>query len=167
MRSMRFAGIALCLLVVTPVWAAAQSPSPEPGADAEAERVIELTTGLALGYSQGDAAVFEMAVQPGETILFRITNTAPFAHNFYIGTDEELTAPGAATADGVPAWSRGLRELEWTVPDDVSALRFGCTVTGHYPLMSGSFSVAAPGTTGAPSSPDAMAALVASASPPP
>jgi azurin len=29
------------------------------------------------------------------------------------------------------------------VPDDVSGLKFGCTVPGHYSLMQGTFSVAA------------------------
>ena len=165
MRSTILTAAAVCLLVMTPDWAAAQSPSPALPTETGAGRVIELTTGLALGYAQGDKPVFDMVVQPGETIVFRINNTAPFAHNFYIGTDEELSEPGATTPAGIPAWSRGLRELEWSVPDNVAALRFGCTVAGHYPLMRGSFSVTAPRGPELPDSTDAMASPMASASP--
>jgi azurin len=73
-------------------------------------------------------------------VIFRIDNTAGFAHNFYIGDDSELSAPAATTDTGLPDWDGGVMELEWIVPDDISDLKFGCTVPGHYPLMQGTFS---------------------------
>jgi hypothetical protein len=42
-----------------------------------------------------------------------------------------------------------VRELAWTVPEDISALKFGCTVPGHYVLMQGCFSEARVGPEGA------------------
>lgn len=74
---------------------------------------------------------------PGETVLFRIDKTAGSEHNFYIGTEEELADPDAVTPVGIPTWFSGVRELAWTVPDDISGLRFGCTVPGHIFTESG------------------------------
>ena len=79
---------------------------------------------------------------PGETVIFRIDNTAGFDHNFYIGTDAELNVPNATTATGIPMWQSGVQELTWVVPADISGLKFGCTVPGHYALMQGTFSLA-------------------------
>ena len=78
---------------------------------------------------------------PGETVIFRINNTAGFAHNFWIGPDSELQVPGGQTDVGLPEWSSGVQELEWVVPEDVSELRFACTVPGHYYTMQGDFVV--------------------------
>jgi uncharacterized cupredoxin-like copper-binding protein len=85
----------------------------------------------------------DIPVTPGETVLFRIDNTAGFDHNFYIGTDAELMVPSATTPTGIPTWQSGVQELTWVVPADISGLKFGCTVPGHYSLMQGTFSVAA------------------------
>ena len=44
---------------------------------------------------------------------------------------------------GIPEWSDAeAKELMWVVPDDITGLKFGCTVPGHYTLMQGTFSVA-------------------------
>ena len=48
-----------------------------------------------------------------------------------------MTAAGKGKAK-----SPGTQEFTWTVPDDVTGIKFGCTVPGHYQLMNGTFSVA-------------------------
>jgi uncharacterized cupredoxin-like copper-binding protein len=96
-----------------------------------------------LRFKQDGREVSDIAVTPGETITFRIDNTANFSHNFYIGTDEQLSVPNGTTDVGIPQWSEGVQEVTWTVPDDIEGLKFGCTVPGHYPAgMQGTFSLA-------------------------
>jgi uncharacterized cupredoxin-like copper-binding protein len=112
----------------------------EPVAGAE-PRVIELEADAALRFTQGGEPLPEIAVTPGETVLFRIDNTANFAHNFWIGTDEELVVVNGTTDVGIPDWDSGVQELEWVVPDDLTGLRFACTVPGHYALMQGDFTL--------------------------
>jgi uncharacterized cupredoxin-like copper-binding protein len=106
-------------------------------------RVIELELDGALQIKQNGQKVTDIPVTPGETITFKLTNTAGYAHNFWIGTDQELSVPNAKTAAGVPDWSSGVQEFTWVVPDDISGLKYGCTVPGHYSLMQGTFSPAA------------------------
>ena len=124
---------------------AAGSAAPgEPVAPSGEARVIDLVANGALQFT--DAAgtqVRDIPVTPGETITFRIDNTAGFDHNFYIGTDEQLIAPAATTEVGIPTWQTGVQELTWVVPADITGLKFGCTVPGHYALMQGTFSAAA------------------------
>ncbi len=126
---------------VAPV-AARSDPSAAGAAHGESVRVIELEADAALRFMQDGEQIQDIPVVPGETVVFRIDNTASFDHSFYIGTDEELRVMGASTAVGVSDWSTGIRELEWTVPDDISGLKFGCTVPGHYYTMQGTFSEA-------------------------
>lgn len=104
-------------------------------------RVIELEADAALRFLQDGEPVAEVPVTPGETVVFRIDNTAGFAHNFWIGSDDELAVPNGATDVGIPDWDSGVQELEWVVPDDLTGLRFACTVPGHYALMQGDFAV--------------------------
>jgi hypothetical protein len=126
-----------------PAVTAAQPPTPRPpSAVVPSARVIELEMTAALQFLQDGEQVRDIPVVPGETVLFRIRNRAGFDHSFYIGTDEELSVPNATTDIGIPVWSRGVRKLTWTVPDDITGLRFGCTVPGHYPFEQGTFSEA-------------------------
>jgi hypothetical protein len=107
-------------------------------------RVIDLVATAALQFTTPDGTqVTDIPVTPGETITFRIDNTAGFDHNFYIGTDAELSVPNATTPTGIPSWMSGVQELTWVVPADISGLKYGCTVPGHYTLMQGTFSPAA------------------------
>lgn len=130
------------------------SMAPEPSAEPEDSmapgssveppsgeaRVIDLLADSALRFTDGDGQpVPTIEVTPGETVIFRIDNTAGFEHNFWIGTDDELAVPNGTTDVGIPVWSTGVQELEWVVPDDVSGLKFGCTVPGHYNTMQGTF----------------------------
>jgi uncharacterized cupredoxin-like copper-binding protein len=104
-------------------------------------RVIELEAEGANRFLQDGEQIRNIDVTPGETVLFRVTNTGGFPHNFYIGTDEELQVMGGTTATGLPDWETGVQELEWVVPEDISAIRFACTVPGHYYTMQGDFTI--------------------------
>ncbi len=123
------------------------APAAESGAPvvpAGEARVIELVATGALQFTDpAGNQVRDIPVTPGETVTFRIDNTAGFDHNFYIGTDEQLIVPSATTDVGIPTWQTGVQELTWVVPADITGLKFGCTVPGHYALMQGTFSVAA------------------------
>lgn len=87
----------------------------------------------------------QIAVTPGEIVVFGVHNSAGFEHNFYIGSESELEEPEGTTDVGIPTWSTGVRSLEWAVPDDVSTLLFGCTVPGHYALQHGTLTLTPPG----------------------
>lgn len=115
--------------------------SAEPTAPTGEGRVIEFQADETLRYLQEGEPMLEIAVTPGESVVFRIDNTAGFAHNFYIGADEELSLLNGLTDVGIPDWETGVQELEWVVPEDISNLRFACTVPGHYILMQGDFVV--------------------------
>ncbi len=124
----------------TEVAAPEQSAGPALAASGE-PRVIELEADAALRFLQNGEQIRDIPVTPGETVIFRITNTAGFGHDFYIGSDSELSVPGGSTDVGLPEWSSGVQELEWTVPDDITGLRFACTVPGHYYTMQGDFTL--------------------------
>jgi uncharacterized cupredoxin-like copper-binding protein len=119
--------------------APATSGPVEPG---EA-RVIDIIATAALQFTTPSGEQLrDIPVTPGETVTFRVDNQAGFDHNFYIGTDEQLMTPSATTDVGIPPWQSGVQELTWVVPADITGLKFGCTVPGHYALMQGTFSVA-------------------------
>ena len=98
-------------------------------------RIVDLEADASLRFTRDGEQIFDILVVPGETVVFRIDNTAGFAHNFYIGTDAELMVADAETEVGIPEWGRGTRELVWSVPDDIAGLRFGSTVPGFYHTM--------------------------------
>ena len=119
--------------------ASAPASSQEPGG-----RVIELELDGALQIKQNGQKVTDIPVTPGETIIFKLTNTAGYAHNFWIGTDQQLMTNQVEGLPGMPDWSDAEpKEFTWVVPDDITGLKYGCTVPGHYSLMQGTFSVAA------------------------
>jgi hypothetical protein len=120
---------------------AARAPGPPaeaitPGT-ADAPRVIQVKATNSLQFTDAEGAQLgQVAVVPGETVTIEVENTAGFDHNFYIGTDEELSVPNAQTDVGIPAWTEGIQTVTWTVPEG-DGLRFGCTVPGHYGTMNG------------------------------
>jgi plastocyanin len=121
-------------------------PVPSPGHEpvesmAPEARVVELEMNAALQILQDGAPITEIPVTIGETITFRITNTAGYAHNFWIGTDQQLMSNQTEGLPGIPDYSEGTQEFTWTVPDNVAELMYGCTVPGHYQLMKGTFAV--------------------------
>jgi hypothetical protein len=127
-----------------PSEAGSATPTGEPSSPAPSEpteaRVIELEATNAIRFVQDGAQLTDIPVRPGETVRFRVDNTAGFPHNFMIGTDAQLSS-AASGLPGIPDWSQGVQELEWTVAADIGGLKFGCTVPGHYSLMQGTFSV--------------------------
>jgi uncharacterized cupredoxin-like copper-binding protein len=106
-------------------------------------RVIELHATADLHFTTPDGTVVsDIPVTPGETVQFQVDNVAGFTHDFMIGTDAELSVANATTDTGIAPWESGVQELTWTVPADISGLKFGCTIPGHYTTMQGTFSVA-------------------------
>jgi len=86
--------------------------------------------------------VTAITVQKGQTYHFRITNTAGFVHNFYIGTVSDLQAANLANLTGVGDFSSGTREFDYTFSDTSAPLGFGCMVPGHYQAgMKGTFTI--------------------------
>ena len=71
-------------------------------------------------------------------MTFKITNTAGFSHDFYIGPPDKLSGNDVTGLQGIPAFDSGTQELTYTVPADVTNLEFACTLPGHYPSMHGS-----------------------------
>mgnify|MGYP003343922789 FL=1 len=117
--------------------APAESSAPSTGA-----RTIELELTGALEIKENGAKVADIPVTPGETIHFTLNNSAGYAHNFWIGPDQALMSGQVTGLAGVPEWSSGVQAFDWTVPADITGLKFGCTMPGHYTLMQGTFSVA-------------------------
>jgi uncharacterized cupredoxin-like copper-binding protein len=141
------AGIAImclvsCATVAAPDTATEPSVATSPGARLTQPRTIELQLTSTLQISEDGQQVGDIAVTPGETIHFVITNAAGFDHDFYIGTDERLASGRVDALAGVPTWSSDdPQEFDWLVPQGSGDLKFGCTLRGHYPTMQGAFSV--------------------------
>jgi uncharacterized cupredoxin-like copper-binding protein len=140
------AGPAASVPAGTPAPASA-APSASPIAQGSTEpvagRVIELELNGSLQILSGGAQIKDIPVTPGETIVFKITNTAGFPHNFWIGPDMSLMSNQTTGLVGIPDWTDNApKELTWVVPADPTAVKFGCTFPGHYMLMNGTFSVA-------------------------
>jgi hypothetical protein len=116
------------------------SPDADSGIGTGPSRVIEIEATATLQFvDESGGLLKEIGVTPGETVLFRVHNTADFDHTFYIGSESTLREPQGTTDVGIGTWYSGVRELEWTMPDDVSGSMFGCTVPGHYSVMHGMF----------------------------
>jgi len=113
-------------------------PVPSPGA----ARTIELQLTSALQIQQDGVQVTDIPVTPGETITFKVTNTAGYSHNLYVGPESALESSQVTGLPGIPDFAEGTQAFTWIVPADVSGLRFGCTVPGHYSMMNGTFSIA-------------------------
>lgn len=118
-------------------------PAGPAASDAAEGTVVEIQATNQLSFTTPDGErITDIPVTPGGTVTFRVDNVAGFDHNFHIGTDAELSVPGNDDLPGIPTWSSGVQELVWDVPDDITGLKFGCTVPGHYATMQGTFSAA-------------------------
>ena len=113
---------------------ASPAASMEPGAG----RVIELEL-AEFAITQAGQPVDGLDVIVGETVTFRITNPTTIEHNFAIGPKINMITNNVDALPSVPTFAEGVRELTWTVPENIDELRFGCTVLGHYAYMNGSF----------------------------
>jgi uncharacterized cupredoxin-like copper-binding protein/mono/diheme cytochrome c family protein len=132
---------------------------PVAGGTPEEPRVIQLDATATLDFTDPDGNVVpQIAVVPGETIVFEIDNVADFDHNFWIGPASEVSVPNNETLVGAPTWQSGVETVEWTVPsaEELAAgLQFACTVPGHYAAgMFGDFVVAEGGGAAAPTEAD-------------
>lgn len=144
MSSPRHLVILGATLALTAVIAACSTPAPAPTSAAptvavDADHVIQLELTADLKIKQDGQQVSTIPVKAGETYTFEVTNTAGFDHDFFIGSDADLSA-GAQGMPGIQAWSGGQRDFQYTF-DGPGPLAFGCTIPGHYALMKGSFDI--------------------------
>ncbi len=113
------------VLTLASPWAAARPRHPVatsavPTVAVDASHVIDLELTADLKIKQNGQQVSTIPVVQGETYTFRISNTAGFDHDFFIGSDADLSA-GASGLPGIPAWSeRHARvpvHIRWTWTD--------------------------------------------------
>ena len=116
------------------------SPAGSPGASGAAGTTVEVEETADLQIKQNGQKITQLAVRKGETYTFRVTNTANFAHNFYIGTQQDLQGDNRANLKGVPDFNSGTQEFKYTVPES-GTLQFACTVAGHYGTMHGDLNI--------------------------
>ena len=132
---------ALCLAIAL---GACSTPEPSatsavPTVAVDASHVIDLELTGDLKIKQNGQQISTIPVVQGETYTFRVANTAGFDHDFLIGSDADLSA-GTAGLPGIPAWSSGTREFQYTF-GSAGPLAFGCTIPGHYSQMKGTFEI--------------------------
>ncbi|MBB3140303.1 cupredoxin domain-containing protein [Halomonas organivorans] len=109
----------------------------------------------------------KLAIAPGETVKFEITNSGTLEHEFVIGDNDEQAAHremmrdmasggghdmsadhhggGHDDAGNMPAVTIPPGEtatLVWTAPHDVEEVEFACNIPGHYEAgMSGDIQI--------------------------
>ena len=118
---------------------AASATPAAPTVAVDADHVIDLELTADLKIKQDGQQVTSIPVKQGETYTFRVDNTAGFDHDFFIGSDADLSA-GKEGLPGIQAWSKGVREFQYTF-DSPGPLAFGCAIPGHYALMKGTFDI--------------------------
>jgi mono/diheme cytochrome c family protein/uncharacterized cupredoxin-like copper-binding protein len=130
---------------------ASEAPVASPGT-ADSPRVIklDLTGQLTITDPSGTQAS-SIAVVPGETVKFEVTNTAGFDHNFWVGAPSQLASGNTTGAVGVQAFGSGTQTVTWTVPANATAgeFQFACILPGHYQTMHGNLNVVASGGSAA------------------
>lgn len=116
------------------------SMSAAPSASG-AGNVIQLTETADLRITDASGnAVTSIDVQKGQTYTFQISNTAGFAHDFYIGTPDDLKAGNTGNLKGLAQFVSGTQSFTYTF-DSAGPLGFGCTLPGHYQSMNGLFNI--------------------------
>jgi uncharacterized cupredoxin-like copper-binding protein len=139
---------------VTPATSPSPSPSGSPAASPSASatggatasaggspgtgNVFELEETADLQIKQAGQKVTQLQVKAGQAYTFRITNSANFAHDFYIGTAQDLQSRNTQNLKGIPEFNSETKEFEYTFATSGS-LQFACTVPGHYTTMHGDF----------------------------
>jgi uncharacterized cupredoxin-like copper-binding protein len=127
----------------SPSGSPAGSPGGSPGASATAgaANTIELVETEALEIQQDGQKVTAIPLKQGETYTFRINNpSTALQHNFWIGTDAELQANQTGNMEGVPDFTNGTQEFQYTASEP-GPLKFGCTVPGHLQFMQGDIQI--------------------------
>jgi uncharacterized cupredoxin-like copper-binding protein len=116
------------------------APSGPPAASTSPGTTIELQETENLELLQNGQPVTQLRVKLGDTIIFKVNNSADFVHDFYIGPADKLAKDQTASLQGIPDF-QGTHELVYTVNADTANLQFGCPLEGHYPTMHGIFVV--------------------------
>jgi len=120
--------------------AALGSPSASAGQTGASFDLVE-TSSLSIT-DAGGTQVTALTVKKGQTYHFRITNSAGFPHNFYVGKVSDLEANATANLTGTGDFDSGTKEFDYTFGDDSAPLGFGCLIPGHYQAgMKGTFTV--------------------------
>lgn len=123
----------------------------EGAAAAQAERTVEVNQ---LPEKKFDPA--SVSVKRGETVTFRVTNTADEMHEFVLG-DEKTQEDHDEEMAGMPMESMKMadisnritmepgetKEITWKFPDKETTVLYGCHMPGHYAAgMKGTITVA-------------------------
>ena len=67
----------------------------------------------------------------GQKVCFEVTNTAGFAHNFYVGPTSDIEARNKTDAvAGTPDFTSGTQTLEFT-PTGSGPFAYACWIAGH------------------------------------
>jgi hypothetical protein len=125
---------------VAPTAAPTPGPSGSPAAGGATGTTIDLEETENLELLQNGQPVTQLTVKVGDTIVFKIHNTADFQHTFYIGPANSLANDQTDGLPGLPN-VQGTQDLTYTVTADSANLEFGCPLEGHYPTMHGTFVV--------------------------
>ena len=99
----------------------------EPGDETEVDQVIEIDMTDELRFSPS-----EINVSAGETVEFKLTNTAPSPHEFVLGPAHEHSADQQhvednATGEIAPGESAS---VFWSFPEG-GEVQFACYIDGH------------------------------------
>jgi hypothetical protein len=126
---------------VQPTAAPSGSGRPQPSGTAGTGEpiVIDIEETADLKILSGGQQITELRVRPGQAYTFRVTNTAGYPHNFFIGAPDDLEANNKPELTGVDDFNSGTQEFTYTFEGDPAQFQFACTVPGHYPLMHGNF----------------------------
>ena len=120
--------------------AASGAPAPSGGTAGGNVITLDETGSLQITDPNGQQ-VKTITVTKGQTYHFKITNSAGFTHNFYVGKVSDLEAANAANLTGTGDFTSGTKEFDYTF-NDTQDMGFGCIVPGHYQAgMSGTFTV--------------------------
>jgi uncharacterized cupredoxin-like copper-binding protein len=106
------------------------------GCSADATVVkIEMTASLTM-------VPASVEVSAGETVCFEVTNTAGFAHNFYVGPQADIEARNKTDqVVGTIDFSTGTQTLEWTASGS-GPFEYACWIPGHLEAgMKGSITI--------------------------
>lgn len=108
-----------------------------PGSAADASQTLEIVATDPYEFDPPD-----IAVEPGETVTFTVTNEGDQVHEFVLGdrayqdAHEEEMAAGEMHHEGnaLTIAPGDTEELTWTFPSDgsISELLYGCHEPGHY-----------------------------------
>lgn len=126
-----------------PTGSGAPAASGGAGGGTAAGQTVTLDETAALQITDANGQqVTNINVKKGETVHFKITNTAGFTHNFYVGKVSDLEAANASALTGTGDFASGTKEFDYTFSDTSAPLGFGCIVPGHYQAgMKGTFTV--------------------------